>query len=168
MCARTRTFTAATTTAAVPAARHRARADLTSCGVDPDHPILDTALLIVSELVTNSVVHGAEHSSHFAVTVTVDDHTLLISVHDRHPHLPGPRTPVSDHEECSGRGLRLVAQLSAEAGGMAETTADADGGGKSICVTIPLPADARREIGVHPAEEEDLLPRAVIRESPSL
>lgn len=143
MSVRTRTFTAATTTSSVPATRRRARTELIGCGLDARHPVLSTALVIVSELATNSVLHAASHSSHFSVTITVRTETLVLSVHDRHPHIPGPRPDVADHDDCNGRGLNLVAHLSAEADGQAETIPDADGGGKTIRVSLPLPAEAR-------------------------
>lgn len=140
---RTRTFSAPTTTSSVPTARRRARTELHGCGLNTEHPVLSTALVILSELVTNSVVHAASHSSHFSVSITIRTDTLVFAVHDRHPYIPGPRLESPDHEACNGRGLNLVACLSAEAGGRAEAVPDPDGGGKTIRVSIPLPAEAR-------------------------
>lgn len=143
MTVRTRTFRAATTTSSVPATRRRAHAELVKCGLNSEHPVLGTALVILSELVTNSVLHASSHSSHFLVTISVRAKVLALSVHDRHPYIPGPRPESADDDDCNGRGLNLVACLSAEAGGHAETIPDTDGGGKTICVSIPLPPEAR-------------------------
>ncbi|MCM2577045.1 ATP-binding protein [Streptomyces meridianus] len=147
MSVRTRTFSAPTTIDSVPAARRRARSELAGCGLNIEHPVLGAALVVFSELVTNSVVHAAGHSSHFSVTITVRPGTLVIAVHDRHPHVPGLRPESAGHDDCNGRGLNLVAHLSAEAGGHAETVPDPDGGGKTIRASLPLPAEARSPDG---------------------
>jgi len=72
------------------------------------HPeMADTAALITSELATNAVRHA---DSDFIVVVSPDDGGVCISVWDSAPGTPSPRDP--DVLETSGRGLRLVSQMS--------------------------------------------------------
>jgi anti-sigma regulatory factor (Ser/Thr protein kinase) len=54
-------------------------------GVDCEEPVPDVALLVVSELVTNVVMHTASAPVVFAA---FNDHRLRIEVHDRDPHGP--------------------------------------------------------------------------------
>lgn len=69
--------------------------------------IVDRAVLLTSELVTNALRHGAP-------TVTIDVLTATdgfrISVTDEHPGMPKPR--VASHGDERGRGLLLVERLS--------------------------------------------------------
>lgn len=69
----------------------------------------DTLLLLVSELVTNAVVH-ARTELEVAVTVTEDD--VLIAVHD----LDLGRREQRVGERDGGRGLGLVRTLAADSG----------------------------------------------------
>lgn len=75
-----------------------------------------TAALIVSELTTNAVLHAR---TPFAVRLIVNEDTIRIEVHDETDRRP-VRRYFSD-ESASGRGLRLVDELSlawgVEAGG---------------------------------------------------
>jgi anti-sigma regulatory factor (Ser/Thr protein kinase) len=63
--------------------------------------VVDDALLVVSELVTNSVTHAGSDSVLVAV---LDDHRLRIEVHDRHPDPPVPIDPTSS----GGFGLAII------------------------------------------------------------
>jgi two-component sensor histidine kinase len=69
---------------------------------------VDTVLLLVSELVTNAVKHAA---TPFDVTVSVEGAQVTVAVvdHDR-THPPMMRSPTP--EDTSGRGLRIVDELS--------------------------------------------------------
>jgi two-component sensor histidine kinase len=69
---------------------------------------VDTVLLLVSELVTNAVKHAA---TPFDVTVSVTGEEVTVAVvdHDRR-HPPQMRDPAPD--DTSGRGLRIVEELS--------------------------------------------------------
>ena len=84
--------------------------------------ICETAALLVSELVSNAILHGR-------TAATVEVHrpldTLRVSVRDDNPHLPavGVR-PALDLE--SGRGLTIVSMLASRWG------VERDGDGKSI------------------------------------
>lgn len=73
--------------------------------------VLDDAVLMVSELVTNSVLHGGP-----PVVVAVDctEDTLQVRVRDGSSELPAPRDAQQTDE--SGRGLALVAEMSADWG----------------------------------------------------
>jgi hypothetical protein len=89
-------------TSAPASARHALQSWFAS--VDCDTPPLDDALLIVSELVTNVVIHTTSGS---VVTAALDDHRFRIEVHDR-----DPRGPVVDPELTgASRGLPVVESL---------------------------------------------------------
>jgi anti-sigma regulatory factor (Ser/Thr protein kinase) len=62
--------------------------------------------VVVSELVTNSVLHAGSRSR---VVVVVDTGCIRIEVHDSDPTLPTMRQPSAD--TVTGRGLLLVDAL---------------------------------------------------------
>ena len=72
----------------------------------------DVACLLTSELVTNVLLHAG---TPFDVRVVVDDDCLTVSVHDQDSRLPAVREP-SEPPACSGRGLRLLEDLSSDWG----------------------------------------------------
>ncbi len=74
--------------------------------------VLDDAVLLVSEVVTNAVLHGG---SPIVVTVECDGRALQVRVRDGSPVLPTPRETGSTDDE-NGRGLRLIDLISAEWG----------------------------------------------------
>ncbi|HYZ55626.1 MAG TPA: ATP-binding protein, partial [Streptosporangiaceae bacterium] len=79
-----------------------------------DHPCTDAAVLITSELVTNSVIHSDSRHACGTVTITVAEigHGLRIEVtDDGAPDFPALRLPGADDE--AGRGLELVDALAA-------------------------------------------------------
>jgi anti-sigma regulatory factor (Ser/Thr protein kinase) len=74
------------------------------------------AELLVSELVTNAVVHGR---SRVTLTVAVADGVLEVGVTDRSRLLPLPHRGAPRHAPWraeGGRGLRLVDRLADESG----------------------------------------------------
>jgi anti-sigma regulatory factor (Ser/Thr protein kinase) len=73
--------------------------------------VVDDAVLMVSELVTNSVLHGGPP---VVVAVDCDEATLQVRVRDGSPSLPAPRDAATGDE--NGRGLALVAEMSADWG----------------------------------------------------
>jgi len=73
--------------------------------------VVDDAVLLVSELVTNSVLHGGPP---VVVAVDCDESTLQVRVRDGSPDLPAPRDAA--HGDENGRGLALVAEMSADWG----------------------------------------------------
>jgi anti-sigma regulatory factor (Ser/Thr protein kinase) len=88
-------------------ARQFARVALTAGGYD-DHT--DTFELLVSELVTNAVVHAQDpFASSVHVRVVTRGSVVRLEVHDSELRLPTPRSPSLDEE--SGRGLFIVQTL---------------------------------------------------------
>ena len=88
--------------------------------------VCETAALLVSELVTNAVIHGR-------TSATIDAHrpgdALRVTVHDTNPALP----PVSGQPTLSsesGRGLQIVSLLASDWG------VEVDGDGKSVWFTL--------------------------------
>jgi anti-sigma regulatory factor (Ser/Thr protein kinase) len=73
--------------------------------------LCDDLVLIVSELVTNAVRHGAPP---VRLVVAADDRTVTVTVVDGDPGQPDPRVPALDAE--GGRGLLLIDLLAAEHG----------------------------------------------------
>ena len=120
---------------AVRVARQTAEQVLVEWGIGLRHPTVDPALLILSELVTNSVQHAAARSPQVTVIYAAGQDCLAFAVHDRHPYLP----PLYGALTGSGSGgLGAVMDLTLGLGGTAVIRADADGLGKSIWITLPL------------------------------
>jgi anti-sigma regulatory factor (Ser/Thr protein kinase) len=126
-------LTLPTQPAAVAMARRTAEHVYGCWGINPGHPVNGPALLILSELVTNCVRHAAEMSPSLDVIYAADGGVLAFAVHDRHPFHPDLITPANP-----AGGLAMIVELTAELGGTATLRPDADGGGKSIWITLPL------------------------------
>lgn len=94
-----------------------------SCG-----ELLDVVNLLVSEVVTNAVVHGR---SQVVVTVQLRPAAVRIDVLDNGTGLPVPRVARAD--ATSGRGMALVEALASSWG------IDARDGGKSVWFEVPRP-----------------------------
>ncbi|WP_431047133.1 ATP-binding protein [Streptomyces sp. P1-3] len=109
-------FTVDAVEASVPVARCEVAAHLAMWGLPRGLAVVDTALIAVSELVTNSVQHAADASPTADVALALGGGELSVAVHDRDPQLP--QTVEVPHLDGSGGwGLRLVEALAAEAGG---------------------------------------------------
>jgi anti-sigma regulatory factor (Ser/Thr protein kinase) len=94
------------TPASVPAGRRLVRSVLVEWGYSQ---LVDTAELLVSELITNGIKHA---QSYVHVRVHANDE-LRITVTDTRPDLlPVPLDGLSDLDADGGRGLALVATLS--------------------------------------------------------
>ncbi|MFI9627165.1 ATP-binding protein [Streptomyces sp. NPDC052042] len=120
--------------AAVRAAREATEQVLAEWGVGPHHPGVGPVLLILSELVTNSVRHAAVLSPTVTVHYAAGPDTFAFGVHDRHPYRPalyGPGTGTAG-------GLAMVSELTQDLAGTAVIREDRDGGGKCVWVTVPL------------------------------
>ncbi|WP_329042012.1 ATP-binding protein [Streptomyces sp. NBC_00178] len=130
-------FTAPAVDASVPQARHAVRDLLNRQGVPVEDEILQGLLLIVSELVTNAVRHAALLSPELAVEVAIGAEWIRVSVEDNHPYRP--TALVTDYGQTGGRGLLLVREITAEAGGTCDVEHTA-GGGKIIWAALPLTA----------------------------
>lgn len=118
---------------AVRIARETTEQVLAEWGISRRDPAVDPALLILSELVTNSVRHAAPTSPDVTVIYAAGQDTFVFAVHDRHPYRP-PLAVAG----TGGGGLDTVMELTLGLGGTAVVRGDADGRGKSIWITLPL------------------------------
>jgi anti-sigma regulatory factor (Ser/Thr protein kinase) len=103
---------------ATPAA---ARRFVTGALAEAEVTELDAVAVVVSELVTNSVLHAASKAR---VVVIVDQGCVRVEVHDSDPTLPTLRHPTP--ETVTGRGLMLVDALTDRWG------SDPEHGGKVV------------------------------------
>ncbi|WTV04754.1 ATP-binding protein [Streptomyces sp. NBC_00012] len=122
---------------AVRIARETTEQVLSEWGISRRHPAVDPALLILSELVTNSVRHAALLSPDVTVIYAAGQDTFAFAVHDRHPYRP----PLFSTVTGTGGGLGTVMELTLGLGGTAVVRGDSDGQGKSIWITLPLRKD---------------------------
>lgn len=97
--------------------RRIAAARLRYCGLEALH---DDVMLIVSELLTNAVLHSG--TKQISLKITFEDGALRIAVGDGMPGCAEPK-PTDDAAE-SGRGLALVHALAEENGGTWGTSDD--------------------------------------------
>ncbi|MFE2515647.1 SpoIIE family protein phosphatase [Streptomyces mirabilis] len=111
---------------AVRHARRFARRTLRAWGVPDDS--MDGALLVVSELVTNALVHT---DGQVRLDITLINHRLRISVADTSPRTPVKPTSIG-WEATGGRGILLVEAMSATWGTVPVS------GGKQVWSEIPL------------------------------
>lgn len=102
------------TPGAVPAVRGRVRGILAEWGLSPD-AVMD-ALVVVSELVTNALVHALPPATLRLSAVRVDGHgALRVEVTDAGPALDGDGWGTPDPDE-HGRGIDIVTALAARCG----------------------------------------------------
>ncbi|MGN9790202.1 ATP-binding protein [Streptomyces sp. NPDC054847] len=128
-------FTAPALDVSVPQARHAVRDLLARQGVPVADDVVQGLLLIVSELVTNTVRHAALLSPEVAVEVAIGTHWVRVSVEDNHPYRP--KALETDAAQTGGRGLLLVREITREAGGICDVEHTASGG-KIIWAELPL------------------------------
>jgi anti-sigma regulatory factor (Ser/Thr protein kinase) len=108
-------------------ARTWAAEQLTAASTRPTPPtIVDDAVLVVSELVTNALRAGFS----CAVTIEVGVDALRVGVVDDGPGLPVVH--IAQPDDVSGRGLFLVAALSSD-WGVRRT-----GNGKEVWAALPF------------------------------
>ncbi|MFJ3674008.1 ATP-binding protein [Streptomyces sp. NPDC090106] len=110
-------------------ARRVAAARLEECGIGV---LVDEALLVVSELLTNALVHSG--TSEVSLVLAVRDGFLVITVVDGMPGAAQLKEAGDDAE--SGRGLELVAAVAKACGG---TWGTRDAGAETWC-RLALPA----------------------------
>ncbi|MGH3356822.1 MAG: SpoIIE family protein phosphatase [Nocardioidaceae bacterium] len=131
------------------AARRFVRQTLAGWGADS---VLDDAVLLTSELVTNAIVHAG---TPVRVACALGSSYVQVGVSDGHASrtLPTPVGPVSRERE-SGRGLYLVAQLAASWGIEYEPV------GKRVWFRLPLSPAARPSVSSDQPEHSIDLGRA--------
>jgi anti-sigma regulatory factor (Ser/Thr protein kinase) len=114
-------------TESVPVARRFARDELRSSTAD-----VDTVVLLVSELVTNAVLHARSD-----VVLTVDDQGAIarVEVSDSSP-LP-PRLHNFAVESATGRGMKLLDRLAQRWG-----AAPREDGGKVVWFEVGAPSES--------------------------
>ncbi|MEU5160503.1 ATP-binding protein [Streptomyces sp. NPDC020875] len=122
-------------------ARRWARSRLVGSGIEHDEPLAETLILLISELVTNAVVHtGCPAVLRVLFGLgKAEAGTVRVEVADRCARPPRRRT--ADDDETNGRGLELVDGLADRWGWRQE------GHGKAIWCevdrAVPLGAASR-------------------------
>ncbi|MFK0169211.1 ATP-binding protein [Streptomyces sp. NPDC090306] len=103
-------------------ARRWARSRLAGSGIEADEPLAETLILLVSELVTNAVVHtGSPAVLRLSLPgAEAEESTVRLEVADGSSRAPVPRCAEGD--DTNGRGLALVDGLADRWGWTAEGT----------------------------------------------
>jgi anti-sigma regulatory factor (Ser/Thr protein kinase) len=125
-------LTLPTVPASVRIARRTAALTLSSCGVAPGTSLVDSALLIVSELVASAVRHAHHRSPCVMITFIVGAEAVVTEVSDQDPRIPDlePQT--------MGGGLRTVVGLAGAYGGALSVEPVPFSQGKTMRVRLPL------------------------------
>ena len=89
-----------------------AREALSFVGAGIPEESLQTALLLASELVTNSVVHGPSRPSNVGLLISVERRVLRVEVSDGSPQAATLKAPSED----GGFGLNFVAEMASRWG----------------------------------------------------
>lgn len=110
--------------------RARLAADLAAQGVAPSD--CDDVVLVASELVGNAVVHCASSDRDLEVSWDVGENDIVVRVTDPSDVVPTARQ--ADLTATSGRGLAIVAALSAEWG----VDVAPAGGGKQVWARVSM------------------------------
>ncbi len=118
-------------TDSVPLARRYARDQLRECAAD-----VDTVVLLVSEVVTNAILHARSD-----VFLTIVDRGELARVEVRDSSPMPPRLHRFAVESATGRGLRLLDQL-AQRWGADDAS---EGHGKVVWFEVGAPGEAAWE-----------------------
>jgi anti-sigma regulatory factor (Ser/Thr protein kinase) len=140
--------------ASVPRARRFVADEL----ADLSEETVDLARLLVSEVVTNAVLHARTSAT---LTVDRDDSTVKVQVEDSNPLLPVIRS--HGPEAGTGRGLHVLDRLASDWG------TDQRKGGKVVWFEIPTSNDIHEATGGtgHGAITTDEIPGMETAPSPS-
>ncbi|WP_028811027.1 ATP-binding protein [Streptomyces flavidovirens] len=126
-------------------ARRWARSRLAGSGIRVDEPLAETLILLISELVTNAVVHTGCPAVLRMLFGAADDGTVRVEVADASACPPKPRH--ADGDDTNGRGLELVDGLADRWGWQSE------GAGKRIWCEVdrgaPVVASGAYEVTVY-------------------
>jgi anti-sigma regulatory factor (Ser/Thr protein kinase) len=87
-------------------ARSWARSRLVGSGIGADEPVAETLILLISELVTNAVVHTGCPAVLRMLFPAAPASPVRVEVADRSEAPPAPRH--AHRDETGGRGLELV------------------------------------------------------------
>ncbi|MEU6865095.1 ATP-binding protein [Streptomyces sp. NPDC046876] len=109
-------------------ARRWARSRLAGCGIGDDSPLAETLILLISELVTNAVVHTGCPA---VLRMLFGEPGVRVEVADTSDRAPARRQAAGD--ETNGRGLELVDGLADRWGWQRE------GAGKHIWCEVDRP-----------------------------
>ncbi|MFE9942067.1 ATP-binding protein [Streptomyces hirsutus] len=127
-------------------ARLLAAHQLTEWGHSHGTEAHDTAVLVVAELASNSVLHGRVPGRDFALSLSLDDSRGVVRIEVTDTHPAQPTRPAPGPDEDGGRGLLLVDALAADWG-----VSDRLGPGETVwaeCATVPRV----RQLGSRPAD----------------
>ncbi|MFE3327779.1 ATP-binding protein [Streptomyces sp. NPDC059176] len=132
-------------------ARRWARSRLLGSGIEDDEPLAETLVLLISELVTNAVVHtGCPAVLRMLFGLgAAEAGTVRVEVADSCARPPRPRH--ADGDDTNGRGLELVDGLADRWGWQPE------GAGKSIWCEVDRLAPRTAAVPVVPAGVQSLL-----------
>jgi anti-sigma regulatory factor (Ser/Thr protein kinase) len=130
-------FTAPALDSSVPRLRRTVRELLRRQRAPLGDELLQGLLLIVSELVTNSVRHAALLSPDVGLEVSLDAGWVRVAVEDGHPYRPRALAADPARQQTGGRGLLLVTTITAEAGGVCGVERTGTGG-KVVWAALPL------------------------------
>ncbi|MFF4934835.1 ATP-binding protein [Streptomyces griseofuscus] len=95
---------------------------------------MDTISLIVTELVTNSVLHAGGRTPDVEVMLQLRGGLLTVEVRDDHPSRPSLNGAAARDEH--GRGLHIVHHLAREWGGCVRLRTCPGRPGKSVVVVL--------------------------------
>ncbi|MCX4973575.1 MULTISPECIES: ATP-binding protein [unclassified Streptomyces] len=128
-------------------ARRWARSRLAGSGIGVDEPLAETLILLVSELVTNAVVHtGCPAVVRLSMPGGAEATTVRLEVADSSTRPPIPRHAEGD--ETNGRGLELVDGLADRWGWSPE------GAGKRIWCEVDRCSPTATPGAAYPAYED--------------